>query len=213
MSEAQNIHAWRIAPFLAPLLGFVALAGWVAAGGAGDFDSGVRAFTSDLVASSLTSAMLALTLPGSVIFVTAVSIAAFAGFYVSGRKSSAWLLALTMAGSAVLENGLKFALHRARPEPFFGFVAPESYSFPSGHALFSACLYVAIAWHLTVNRDEPLRRLAIWTLALALIGAIGFSRVYLGFHYPTDVLGGWLVAAAWLGAVRVGVSDRMSRGA
>jgi membrane-associated phospholipid phosphatase len=49
-----------------------------------------------------------------------------------------------MAGSVVLENGLKYALHRAHPEPYFG-ASPETFSFPSGHSLFSACFYVSMA--------------------------------------------------------------------
>jgi undecaprenyl-diphosphatase len=99
-----------------------------------------------------------------------------------------------------LENALKFAFQRARPEPFFG-TAPETYSFPSGHALFSACFYGVFAWLLgTAFRNRGVRA-AIWTISLALIAAIGLSRLYLGFHYPTDVIAGYLVAAFWTTAL------------
>jgi len=117
------------------------------------------------------------------------------GRYVSRLTSGT--LAVVMAGAVVLENALKFAFQRARPEPFFG-TAPETYSFPSGHALFSACFYGAFAWLLGAAFRNPGVRAAIWTISLALIAAIGLSRLYLGFHYPTDVIAGYLVAEFWI---------------
>jgi Membrane-associated phospholipid phosphatase len=85
----------------------------------------------------------------------------------------------------------------ARPEPFFG-TAPETYSFPSGHALFSACFYGALAWLLGAALRNFGARAAIWAMSLALIAAIGLSRLYLGVHYPTDVIAGYLVAVFWI---------------
>jgi undecaprenyl-diphosphatase len=201
MSDARPAQTWCAVSFAAPLLGFAALAWIVVAGGAADFDAQVRAVAHDLSSPALTNAMLTLTHLGSVAFVSVICVGACGGFYLSGRRESAWLLAAAMVGAALLENGLKFAFQRARPEPFFGLAAPESFSFPSGHSLFSACLYGAIAWLLSAGTANPARRAAIWAIALALIAAVGFSRIYLGFHYPSDVLGGWLVSAAWLGAV------------
>jgi undecaprenyl-diphosphatase len=211
MSDARRAQTWRAVLFAAPLLGFVALAWIVIGGDAGDFDERVRGIAHDLSSPALTSAMLALTHLGSVAFVSVICVGACGGFYWAGRRQSAGLLAATMVGSAVLENGLKYAFHRARPEPFFGLAAPESYSFPSGHALFSACLYGAIAWRLAAGTADPTRRAAIWTIALGLIAAVGFSRIYLGVHYPSDVLGGWLVAAFWLAALGAWTTARSSR--
>jgi undecaprenyl-diphosphatase len=211
MSATRAAPGWRVGLFAATLLGFAALAGIVAAGGAGDFDEQMRGLAHESSSPALTSAMLALTHLGSVAFVSVIGLAACAGFYWAGRRESAWLVAATMVGSALLENGLKFALHRARPEPFFGLTAPESFSFPSGHALFSACLYGAIAWRLAAGAAGPAPRATIWAIALALIATVGFSRIYLGFHYPSDVLGGWLVSAAWLAAVSVWAPERISR--
>jgi undecaprenyl-diphosphatase len=203
--------AWRAGVFAASLLGFVALAWLVATGGAADFDGMVRAAAHDLSSPALTSAMLALTHLGSVAVISVISVGACAGFSIARQHQSAWLLAGIMVGSAVLENGLKFAFQRARPEPFFALGAPETYSFPSGHSLFSACLYGAIAWRLAATTSDRVRRSAIWGITLALIAVVGYSRLYLGVHYPTDVLGGWLVAAFWLAAVSVWASARISR--
>jgi len=200
MKESAPARVWGVAACAAPLLAFAALAWTVIAGRAAGFDAQMRAIAHDASSPGLTSAMLALTSLGSVALVSTISVAAFAGYYWARRRRSAWLLAATMVGSAALENGLKFAFHRARPEPFFDLATPESFSFPSGHALFSACLYGAIAWRLAAG-NSPARRIAVWAITLALIATIGFSRIYLGLHYPSDVLGGWLVGAAWLALV------------
>ena len=144
---------------------------------------------------------------GSVAVIASLFAVVFVGLRAGGRPRSALALAVVMAGAVVLENALKYALHRARPEPFFG-TAPETYSFPSGHALFSACFYGALAWIFAARARHGEARAAIWTAALVLIAAIGLSRVYLGLHDPTDVIAGYLVAAFWLAGVLAWQSGR-----
>ena len=70
--------------------------------------------------------------------------------------------------------------------------------FPSGHALFSLCFYGTLAGLLVGRLRRPAARAAVWAAAALLILAIGISRIYLGVHYPTDVIGGYLVAAFWI---------------
>jgi undecaprenyl-diphosphatase len=106
-----------------------------------------------------------------------------------------------MAGAVVLDNLLKYAFHRVRPEPFFG-ISPETYSFPSGHVLFSACFYGMLGLVFAADVRSVLSRAAIWAAAALLVSAIGLSRIYLGVHYPTDVIAGLLVGLFWLGAMR-----------
>lgn len=100
-------------------------------------------------------------------------------------------LGVVMAGAAVLDIGLKLAFHRTRPSPFFEVSLPSSYSFPSGHALYAMCLYGALAG-LMVGR-----RLVVYPLAALIIALIGLSRIYLGVHYPSDVLAGWAIGWFW----------------
>jgi len=86
---------------------------------------------------------------------------------------------------------LKALVHRPRPQPFFGYPQPNTYSFPSGHALISLCFYLALA--------EIEGRKRAWRLAAVLFAvAIGLTRIYLGVHYPTDVAAGFATAIAWL---------------
>jgi undecaprenyl-diphosphatase len=145
--------------------------------------------------------MQVITVLGSVRFLGSALAIAVAAFLMAGRRRSAVALACTMAGAIVLENAMKYAIRRVRPEPFFG-TEPDTYSFPSGHALLSSCFYWVLAELLAGRaRSEPARA-AIWCVAVLLVAAIGLSRIYLGVHYPTDVLGGYLTAAFWLGIVK-----------
>jgi undecaprenyl-diphosphatase len=109
---------------------------------------------------------------------------------------------VAMTGSLVLDVALKYIYHRTRPTAYFG-TAPHSYSFPSGHALCSFCFYGVLAGLLSA-RTKPLAwRLFIWFAAATLVIAIGLSRIYLGVHYPSDVVAGYLAAAVWVGTIIV----------
>lgn len=109
------------------------------------------------------------------------------------RWRAAAYCAIAFTGSALLNLGSKRFFHRQRPS-LWESVAPESsFSFPSGHAMGAMTLALAVvllAW------PTRWRRPVLW-LALAFVLLVGASRVYLGVHYPSDVLGGWAAAAAW----------------
>jgi len=112
-------------------------------------------------------------------------------------RSSALALGLAMGGALLLNWLLKIAVHRIRPHPFFG-VDPESFSFPSGHVLFASCFWGAIFFILSCRRKlSPL----VFVFGTALVLAIAWSRIYLGVHYATDVVAGFLAAASWLAAL------------
>jgi membrane-associated phospholipid phosphatase len=114
------------------------------------------------------------------------------------------LMAVSMLGAAVLDVALKHAFHRLRPAPYFGYPAPLSYSFPSGHALFSFCFFAAGAALLAPRLQRPELRWAVWLTAAAAILAIGFSRIYLGVHYPSDVAAGYTAGLLWASVIMVG---------
>jgi undecaprenyl-diphosphatase len=117
------------------------------------------------------------------------------------RRGAAWL-ALSIAGALVLDVALKFAFRRPRPQAFFG-DAPHSFSFPSGHALVSFVFYAVLAG-LIADRVRPMvLRVLVGVVAGVLIAAIGLSRIYLGVHYPSDVIAGYLAAAIWVSALLV----------
>ncbi|MCE5285444.1 MAG: phosphatase PAP2 family protein [Pelosinus sp.] len=106
-------------------------------------------------------------------------------------------LAICLAGGAILSFLLKNLFHRARPESFW--VVPETgFSFPSGHALATMCFYGMVAFLIMRCISSWRGRMAIATLAVIMSVAVGISRIYLGVHYPTDVIAGYAAGSMWL---------------
>ena len=197
-----------VAVAIAAAIGFAWLAWALGRGELTAFDDAYRAGLHSFAGPSLTQSMRVVTLLGSQIVVLTITACAAFFLFSAGRRSAGALILIAMAGAEVLEAGLKAQFHRQRPEPFFDTILPGSYSFPSGHALLSLCLYGVLAWLIGARLSAPARR-GIRASAVVLILIIGASRVYLGVHYPSDVIGGFLAAIAWIAALRaarVGVS-------
>jgi undecaprenyl-diphosphatase len=146
------------------------------------------------------------SLLGSALFVSIAAASGSVALWVSGRRREALLIAITAIGGGLLMGVLKISFHRERPQPFFDTRLPASYGFPSGHALLSFCLCGAGAGVLSVDRKKRWVRIAIWGFAAVLVAAIGYSRIYLGVHYPSDVLAGYLAALVWV--LGIGIAYR-----
>lgn len=165
------------------------------------FDSAIRNAVHQQATPPLTILMLGLSLLGSadvLLPFVVVTLIVMAG---AGIRRQAILLVVSLTGAAVLDTTLKLAFHRPRPQPFFNLPAPGDYAFPSGHAMVSLCFYITLAWIVSGRLATRWSRVAVWTGAALLIGLIGFSRVYLGVHYPTDVLGGYAAGLVWVASV------------
>lgn len=120
------------------------------------------------------------------------------GYIVMLRKwLSALLLVISFGGGMALNSLLKLGFDRPRPELVAHLVEVHTASFPSGHAMLSAACYLTLGTLLA--GVTPTKRLKAYILgvAIALTLLIGGSRVYLGVHWPTDVLAGWCLGAAW----------------
>jgi undecaprenyl-diphosphatase len=122
---------------------------------------------------------------------------AVAFFYRKGWRLSAVLLVVSTAGSIVLTTVLKGVFERARPELFDSGYQASFYSFPSGHATVAVGFYGMLTLVLAY-RLRGTARWALVILGILVVLLIGFSRLYLGVHYPTDVLAGYLAALLWL---------------
>ena len=164
------------------------------------FDEAVRMKLHSLASPLLTLLAEKMTWLGALGVVTLFGVVAVAALVHARRRDGAVFLTVTMVGALVLENGLKFSFQRMRPPPFFG-SAPVTYSFPSGHALFSLCFYGGLAIAASRSMQSAALKTGIWMAAVLLVLAIGGTRIYLGVHYPSDVLGGYLVAIAWIAIV------------
>jgi undecaprenyl-diphosphatase len=129
----------------------------------------------------------------------------------AGRRHAAILFAVAVVGAEALDFVLKLLFHRPRPEVFFGFTAPRTYSFPSGHALLSACFFGVLAALVTARMASHAQSFAVWATAATATLLIGLSRVYLGVHYPSDVLAGYAAAVIWIFSVRAGYAVWLRR--
>ena len=116
-----------------------------------------------------------------------------------GRKHDAWTVVVSTTGAMAINTILKNIFRRQRPiEMARRIKLPRSHSFPSGHSLLSAATYPIVAHHLVENHSLPVQAVA-HTLAGMIIVSVGFSRVYFGVHFPSDVLGGFAAGFGWLG--------------
>jgi membrane-associated phospholipid phosphatase len=111
---------------------------------------------------------------------------------------SAIALALATGGGVALSNLLKLIFHRGRPATVVEFIPHPSWSFPSGHALNSVVSYGFLTVLLLDRITGKRKRIAVVVAATIMVLVIGFSRLYLGVHYLSDVTGGWIAGAAWL---------------
>lgn len=180
---------------------FVWLGSEVVAGDTQRFDQAIRAWVHQFASTGMTRAMHAVSLLGYEALIFEVVIAFIVFAMLRWKRAALWL-AVAMVGSVLLDAALKYAYHRVRPEAFFGSPA-KYYSFPSGHALSSLCFYGVMAGLLSARAKSVWLRVVIWVIAATLVVAIGLSRIYLGVHYPSDVLAGYLAATVWVGAVIV----------
>jgi undecaprenyl-diphosphatase len=208
LNPQAKISKWTAAPVLAGSLVSAVLAlalfSWLAEevfeGQTNQFDARVRGFIHQYSSARMTSVMKFVTLLGSPRVLFTLFILFSVGFLLAKwKRAAAWLAAGT-AGSVVLDFTLKLLFHRARPVPFFA-PMPKSYSFPSGHALSSFCFYGILAGLIDTRIRSFAARLSVWSAAAVLILLIGVSRIYLGVHYPTDVVAGYCAAAMWVSAL------------
>jgi undecaprenyl-diphosphatase len=114
-----------------------------------------------------------------------------------GRRREAIVWLLVGISTALLQAELKLFFHRARPMLWPRLVEAPAFSWPSGHALSCGTFFTLLAWEAA--RRWPGRKALAWSAAAALVLYVSFGRLYLGVHWPTDVLGGWALAAVQVG--------------
>ena len=117
-------------------------------------------------------------------------------FAIRNREAALWVL-VSIVGGTFLTNLLKAAFDRPRPDVVPHAVRVFTTSFPSGHAAMSAVAYLCLGALLASLHASRGMKIYFISVALVLTIAVGLTRVYLGIHYPTDVLAGWCFGAAW----------------
>jgi undecaprenyl-diphosphatase len=116
--------------------------------------------------------------------------------YVHRRAEAAWLLA-SIVGASVLDTLFKLSLNRPRPELVPHLARVSNASFPSGHAMISAAIFLTVAAMLGETQKRASAKAYLMAIAGVLVILIGCSRVYLGVHWPSDVMAGWCFGSVW----------------
>lgn len=157
------------------------------------FDVPVLHYIHSLANLGLDECIVAVTQFGGIAFVMAATLVMAYTAYRYYNHRLAYLVLLVSGGAAVMNVLLKLVFHRSRPDLWQTIVTEHTYSFPSGHAMASSALAMALmlaAWR-TRWRWPAVILGVIYTLL------IGFTRLYLGVHYPSDILAGWCISFAW----------------
>lgn len=177
---------------------FAAIAALVHTGTTQRLDDAVLLWLNSHASPSLDIAALELTSLGSTTVVWMIVLISSAFFWATRHYYSVLLLWIAMIGGAILNLQLKAEFGRPRPQLFPWRTEQVGHSsFPSGHAMTAVVLYATLAY--LIGRLEPtrLQRRLTLVLTLIVIVLIGVSRLYLGVHYPSDVLAGFVVGVAW----------------
>ncbi|WP_161798209.1 phosphatase PAP2 family protein [Aneurinibacillus tyrosinisolvens] len=190
---------------LAAAICFSIVAGLVSTHEIARFDNIVISFIQGYESPALTKVMKLFTFIGSTSFVAILSVVVLIFLYkVLHHRLELLLFIIVIAGTAILNQALKFSFHRERPT-LHRLIEETGYSFPSGHSMEAFAMYGVLAF--LVWRHIPARagRTIIIVISTLMILAIGISRIYLGVHYPSDIIGGYFVSGFWL-ALTIGTT-------
>lgn len=125
-------------------------------------------------------------------------------------RREAVLVLVSVVGGGLLDVAFKLHFRRIRPTVPWAILHEHSYSFPSGHSVEAVALYGMLFYLLAERKTAGWERALEGLAALALAGGIGLSRIYLGVHFPSDVMAGYFVGAVWVAAV-IGADWRRNR--
>lgn len=145
----------------------------------------------------LTLSARELTALGSIPVLALLGLAALGYLLLDRRWRAVLLLCISLPGGLLVNTLLKQGFDRPRPDLVVRLAEVQTASFPSGHAMLSAIVYLTLGALLAAGAKRRRHRAYILTVAVLLTLAIGASRVWLGVHWPTDVLAGWCLGAAW----------------
>jgi len=163
----------------------------------GRLDESILTFIGRLRHAVLNGPMVDITALGSVTVAVLIGLTGLIVLWLARDRRGAAFLLLSMAGSGVWSTLIKLLVRRERPAVLPHLVEVTDFSYPSGHTMLSTATFLSLT--LLASRHMPGRRarLMLFLTASLLIALVGFSRLYLGVHYPSDVLSGMLLGAAW----------------
>jgi undecaprenyl-diphosphatase len=134
---------------------------------------------------------------GSTIVLTLLTVATVGYLVLVSRRTTAFMVAVSVVSGTVLVSVFKAAFGRLRPDAAFAELEASGLSFPSGHASMSAIVFLTLGALFASTRNRRAERVYILLTAALMTALVGLSRVALGVHWATDVLAGWSFGSAW----------------
>lgn len=134
---------------------------------------------------------------GGTVILFFITLATIVYLLLAGRRQAALFVFVAIGGGQILSSVLKLGVDRPRPDLVSHLVDVHTMSFPSGHAMLSAVTYLTLGSLLAHILPGRITRLYVLFLAVLVTFCVGVSRIYLGVHWPSDVLAGWCAGAAW----------------
>jgi undecaprenyl-diphosphatase len=197
------------------LAAFVLLTVLVLGGATTGFDHAIMVALRDADGSGigpgwLSKAMLNWSALGSGHNVTIIVIVAALGLLISKRPREAGVVIACSLGTSILVNTLKPIFERARPSIVQHIDTVTGFSFPSGHTTTATAIYATLGVLVASGVQERRLKIFVFAISAFIPLLVGSTRVFLGVHYPTDVLGGWCLGLAWALALGV-INDMLQR--
>jgi undecaprenyl-diphosphatase len=134
---------------------------------------------------------------GSVIVLTSATVGVTGFLALAGRRQTALFLMVAALGGALMASGLKMVVDRPRPNLVPHLSHVSSASFPSGHSMMAAVVYLTLGGIVMAVVEGRMLKMYVLAISVGLTVLVGASRVLLGVHYPSDVIAGWTIGLAW----------------
>jgi undecaprenyl-diphosphatase len=185
--------------FWTPVVVFLKIAGEILERQPIGIDISILHWIHSTASPVLDSIFLFITTMGNVEYILPITVVLILFLLYKKQRLNALIVTFGMGGAAAANFVLKLLFHRDRPAFWHSLITETGYSFPSGHAMLSSALIlcvIAIVW----NTKWRIFAIVAGTI---VIGLIGYSRLYMGVHYPTDIIAGWSVSAAWIAVVLI----------
>lgn len=215
---AASSAAFSIAPFLlafvsvlGPMLLFGALAEDVWEKDAFRWDSPTLQWLHAHSSPALDALMLRASLVGGISVALPLAVLFGLGLWLARRRREALFGAVGVGGACVIDLIAKAVFQRARPDLWLSIAPEHDYGFPSGHSMLSSAMVFVLLLLLWRSRARRALQVLATLAGVAFMLLVGASRLYLGVHYPSDVLAGWAASLAWVSCVHFTLARRANR--